>query len=356
MNEAVPRYRLIFVVALALAITAAFLWMIAGFIAPLILAALFTFFLLPVKDWLSPRLGNRDALAGIVVTLLTLFAIIIPMLGLTGLLVAQAVSVSESVAPWVQQQVADSEGSVSRLLPDWLPGLGVIAPYEAQITSKLGEFAGLVGGYLINSLSRVTQGTLLFFLGLFVMLYAVLYFLRSGPALVEDFLACIPMSRKDKTMLAEQCASVVRATVKGTFIIGIIQGGLAGAAFAAAGLQGAVFWAAVMAILSIVPGVGAALVWVPAVLYLLAVGQTWQGIALAAWCAVVVGTADNVLRPKLVGKDTKMPDLLILLSTLGGLSVFGIVGIVIGPVIASIFISVWGIYRSSFSEALGETE
>jgi predicted PurR-regulated permease PerM len=137
-------------------------------------------------------------------------------------------------------------------------------------------------------------------------------------------------------------------------VIGIIQGGLAGFALYLAGIQGAVFWGAIMAVLSIIPGVGAALIWVPAVIYLLVTGQVWQGVALAVWCAVVVGTADNVLRPRMVGKDAQMPDLLVLLSTLGGLAWFGIVGIILGPMLATVFIAVWSIYREAFAEQLDQ--
>jgi predicted PurR-regulated permease PerM len=160
------------------------------------------------------------------------------------------------------------------------------------------------------------------------------------------------MSSDGKTLLAERVLSVIRATVKGTFVIGLLQGGLAGLAFFVAGIQGAVFWGAVMAVLSVIPGVGAALVWVPAVIYLFATDQLVAAIALAVWCAVVVGTADNVLRPRLVGKDTQMPDLLVLLSTLGGLSLFGIVGIILGPMIATLFVAVWSLYRTSFAAEL----
>jgi len=153
----------------------------------------------------------------------------------------------------------------------------------------------------------------------------------------------------------EKFLSVSRATLKGTLIIGILQGGLAGGAFAVVGLDGAAFWGTIMVVLSIVPGIGTALVWFPAVIYLFAVGQTAAAIGLFVWCAAVVGTVDNVLRPWLVGKDTKMPDLLILLGTLGGLVVFGAKGIVIGPIVAALFITVWDLYAVAFKDYLPES-
>jgi predicted PurR-regulated permease PerM len=341
-------------ITLVVAITAALLWMIAGFVEALFLAALLALFLQPVQDWLGERFGGRTALAASLAVLLAIVVVLLPLLGLLGLLAAEAAVLSETVRPWVDQQLADSEGLISRVLPDWLPARDALAPYEAQITAKLGDVTSAAGSYLVSGLSRITQGTVQFFISLFVMLYALFYFLRSGSSLADSMLGCVPIAPENKKLLVERVVSVIRATVKGTFVIGIIQGGLAGFALYLAGIQGAVFWGAIMAVLSIIPGVGAALIWVPAVIYLLVTGQVWQGVALAVWCAVVVGTADNVLRPRMVGKDAQMPDLLVLLSTLGGLAWFGIVGIILGPMLATVFIAVWSIYREAFAEQLDQ--
>lgn len=353
--SAIPqsRFQQFFLLVLVLAVSASFVWMIAGFLEALFLAALFAVFLLPVQRRLAERLGGREVLAALLALFAAIVIIVIPMLGLLGLLAGEAAALTESVTPWVQRQLAEPDGLTSRALPDWVPARDALAPYEAQIMAKLGEIAGSVSGFLVNGLSRVTQGTMQFFLSLFVMLYALFYFLRSGSGLSESVLACIPMSARDKTLLVERIQSVIRATVRGTFVIGIVQGGLAGLALFAVGIEGAVFWGAVMAVLSIIPGVGTAIIWIPATIYLLATGQFWQGVALAAWCAVVVGTVDNFLRPRLVGKDTQMPDLLVLLSTLGGLSLFGIAGIILGPMLATVFVAVWGLYRESFAAQLG---
>jgi predicted PurR-regulated permease PerM len=140
--------------------------------------------------------------------------------------------------------------------------------------------------------------------------------------------------------------------VKGTLVIGIIQGALAGFAFWVAGIDGSAFWGTIMAILSIVPGIGAALIWVPAVIYLMVTGQLLAGMLLFAWCAAVVGTIDNILRPILVGKDAKMPDLLILVGTLGGLFLFGPIGFIVGPIVCGLFLTVWDIYGATFKDVL----
>ena len=122
--------------------------------------------------------------------------------------------------------------------------------------------------------------------------------------------------------------------------------------FWVAGIDGAAFWGTIMAILSIVPGIGAALIWVPAVIYLIVTGQLLTGLLLFAWCAAVVGTIDNILRPILVGKDAKMPDLLILIGTLGGLFLFGPIGFIVGPIVCGLFLTVWDIYGATFKDVL----
>jgi predicted PurR-regulated permease PerM len=142
--------------------------------------------------------------------------------------------------------------------------------------------------------------------------------------------------------------------IKGTFVIGILQGGLAGIAFAFAGIDNAVFWGTVMAVLSVIPSIGSALVWIPAVIILIMQGNVAGGVGLLAFCGLIVGSLDNVLRPILVGKDTKMHELMIFFGTLGGILMFGIPGILIGPLIASLFITIWELYGLAFSDYLPE--
>jgi predicted PurR-regulated permease PerM len=271
-----------------------------------------------------------------------------------GIVAAEAVSISQSVSPWVRDHLSEP-GEISRLL-ERVPYAGQIQEqvqgYSSQIIEKLGELAGRLSSFLVNSLSAATKGTVGFLFQLFVMIYAMFFFLVGGRAALDKAMVYVPLPDRDKDVLLDKFVSVARATIKGTFVVGLVQGGLAGLGFAVAGIEGSAFWGTIMVVLSIIPGIGTALIWVPAVIYLFAVGQTASAIALAVWCALVVGTVDNFLRPKLVGADTKMPDLLILLSTFGGLSMFGAVGLVLGPIIASLFIAVWQIYGEAFGELL----
>jgi predicted PurR-regulated permease PerM len=186
------------------------------------------------------------------------------------------------------------------------------------------------------------------------MLYATFFFLLDGRETLRKILYYLPLPQEDESRLVARFVSVARATIKGTFVVGIAQGTLGGLGFWVAGINGAALWATVMAVFSILPGIGTAIVWVPAVVYLFAVGKTLTAILLGAWCVIVVGTIDNFLRPWLVGKDTKMSDLLVLLSTLGGIVMFGAVGVIIGPIIAALFVTVWEIYGEVFRDVLPE--
>ena len=178
------------------------------------------------------------------------------------------------------------------------------------------------------------------------------FFFRDGDKILQRIFYLLPLSDDDEDLMLQRFSSITRATVKGTMVIGILQGALAGLGFWVAGLDGAAFWGTVMMVLSVVPGIGAALVWVPAVIYLFVTGQALAGTLLLIWCAAVVGTIDNILRPILVGKDAKMPDLLILIGTLGGLYLFGPIGFIAGPIVCGLFMTVWDIYGATFRDIL----
>lgn len=344
------RFRNAFLLLLVVSISAAFLATIRSFLMALLLAALFTGLTRPLYLKLVGWMRGRRSAASAATLLLVLFLIVVPLLGLMGIVAAQAVQVSETVSPWLTEHVADESGRAELLqrleIPDW------IEPYQSQILSKAGELASRAGGFVVSALAEATRGTASFLFQLVVMLYAMFFFLRDGHVVLEQILHYSPLATEDEDRLVERFVSVTRATIKGTFVIGILQGALAGIAFAVVGIDSAVFWGTIMAVLSIIPGVGTALVWVPAAVYLFATGQTLAAAGLTAWCVLAVGTVDNFLRPTLVGKDTQMPDLLIFLSTLGGIVVFGAVGILVGPLVAALFLTVWDLYGAHFAHVL----
>lgn len=343
----------VFLVLLAIAISLVFLLMVRGFLMAVLLAGIFSGMAHPLYRYFLKLFKGRTALASAVSIFLVLLVIVIPLTAFLGVAASQAVDVSQAVTPWIEQQLSQPD-ALDALL-NRIPFFDRLQPYQDQITAKMGELAGSLGTFLVNSVAAATRGTVSFLLQLFIMLYAMFFFLIDGKSILDKILYYMPLSPKEEDRMVEKFVSVARATLKGTLVIGIIQGGLAGIALFLAGIGGAAFWGTVMVVLSIIPGIGTALVWVPAVIYLIAGGHYGAGIALAIWCGVVVGTVDNVLRPRLVGKDTKMSDLLILLSTLGGIFLFGAVGFIIGPIVAALFITVWDIYGITFKEFLPPT-
>ena len=348
------RFRRGFLLLLVIAISAIFFVMIRQFLMSLFMAAIFSGLAFPLYKQILKGV-KRPAFASALTVLVLLLVIVGPLSTLLGIVTNQALEVSQVVGPWVQEQLQNPDDLPS-LLPEWVPFIDKLEPYKAEIIQRLGEGAGKLGSFLFKSLRAATRGTVAFFFYLFILLYAMFFFLKDGRGLLDKILFYTPLPLEDKERMLDRFVSVTRATLKGTILIGLLQGTLAGIAFAVAGIKGAAFWGTIMAVLSIIPGIGSALVWVPAVIYLLVKGSVVAGIALAIWCGAVVGSVDNVLRPRLVGQDTKMPDLLILVSTLGGIFFFGAVGFIIGPIVAALFITVWDIYGSAFREVLDERD
>ena len=314
MNESHPSgrsFRNAFVLLLVAAISLLALAIAWPFLKPLLLGAMLAGLSHPLYRWLTRCFRGRRSLASFTTLLILVVLAVGPLGAFGGLVISQAIEVSEKAIPWAREHFGSSSGFEAR---DWLvtrfPVLEPYVPNQEAIVDNLGLAAKSAGGFLVAAASRVTAGTAAFLLDAFVMLYAMFFFLRDGKAILERIFYYVPLQHADEVKMVERFTSVTRATIKGTVIIGIVQGTLAGLALWAGGIDGAAFWGTIMVILSVIPGVGSALVWVPAVIYLFATGKILAATLVAVWCAAVVGTIDNVLRPKLVGKDAKMPDLL----------------------------------------------
>ncbi len=335
---------------LVFAISILFLFMIRNFIMPIFMAGLFAALVHPVYTWLTARLNGRENLAsGITVTAIVLL-IIIPLSALITIVVSQAITVGQSVSPWIHSFM-NKPSIISTYLHN-LPFYDQILPYRDFIIQKAGQLVGTVSSFLIDSLSSVTSLTITALLNTLIMLYVMFYFLTMGNTLLNKILYYLPLEDRDEQLLLNRFTTVAGATIKSTFIIGMLQGFLCGLGFYLAGIKGPVFWGTVMAVMSIVPAVGTAIIWGPA-LVILALQGDWKGISiLVVSCALVAGNLDNLLRPRLVGRDTQMHDLFVLFGTLGGISMFGIKGIIVGPIIAALFITVWELYGNSFHKYL----
>ncbi|HEY0368821.1 MAG TPA: AI-2E family transporter [Chthoniobacterales bacterium] len=346
-------FRTAFVLLLVVAVSALFFAVTWPFLKPLLLGALLAGLFHPLYRWLARIFRGRTGLAA-AITLLILFVIVIgPLSAFATLVVSQAVNISQQALPWLQAHF--SAGSTFNA-HDWLvqrfPLLAPYVPEQAKILETVGNAAQSAGGFLVGLASRVPAGTAGFIIDVFVTCYAMVYFLRDGHRVLAKIFYYTPLNNEDESRVLQLMRSITRATIKGTIVIGAIQGALGGIAFFFCGLEGAAFWGTMMAILSVVPGIGSAIVWVPAVIYLFVTGQGFKAVMLLLWCSVVVGTVDNLLRPMLVGKDTQMPDLLILVGTLGGLFLFGPIGFIVGPIVCGLFLTVWEIYGTTFRDVL----
>lgn len=321
--------------------------MIQRFLLTVLLAAVFAGLAYPLYGWLLDRMGRR--LAATTTLVLLLAGVGLPVAGFLTLVATEAVQISQGVTAWLQEEgrMAQIHERLGRI-----PFADRFLPEADQIVERVQEAAGRAGSFLMGTLAAATRGTLNFFLQILVLFYALFYFLVDGPQILRSILRYIPLEPAQKDELLERFVSVTRATLRGSLLIGLIQGGVAGLAFWVAGIPGPAFWGTVMVVLSIIPAVGAGLIWIPAVIYLFMAGQVVAGVGLLAWCAIVVGAIDNFLRPRLIGRDARMSDLLILLSTLGGIVLFGAVGFIVGPIVAALFVTVWHMYGDVFQDWL----
>lgn len=313
-----------------------------SFLTALLMAGIVAEISGPINRFLKGKLWNNKILAASGTLLVLLLAIIIPLIVIAGLAANQAANMTSGAVDLYENLASQPNPFV---LPDWLPYEDNIEEIWPIVVTKIQDLVLSAAGFLASALAALTKGTAWFFLNLFIFLYAMYFFLQMDRPIISQVLSFTTLSPELQESLEERIISVSRATLKGTVLIGIIQGGLGGLGFWAAGIQAPMFWAVVMAVASVIPAVGAAAVVFGGAIYLGLEGETGKAITLALWAMLVVGTIDNILRPILVGRDAQMHDILILIGTLGGLSVFGAVGLVLGPVLAGLFTTVWTAVR-----------
>ncbi len=332
-------------------LSAAFLFILWPFLGAVLWAVAIAIVFEPVHARVREQTGQRATLASLLTLALIVMIVILPLI-LVGASVVQEAAVAVQKVRAGEVNFGQYIQSVIAALPEWaralLDRLGLVnaAALQQQLTALL---AGS-GQFITTHLLGLGQNTLDFVVALFVMLYLLFFLLRDGRLLSERIARTLPLREDHAQRLLGQFVTVVRATVKGNIVIAVVQGALGGMAFAVLGLPGALLWGTLMALLSLLPAVGAALVWGPVAAYLLFTGQLWPAVGLTLWGVLAIGLVDNVLRPILVGRDTRMPDYLVLVTTLGGIAVFGINGFVIGPVIAAMFLVAWNLFAAARHE------
>ncbi|MBK4771512.1 MULTISPECIES: AI-2E family transporter [Pantoea] len=332
-----------FIVILAI-VTIAFFDVLAPYFSAILWAAILAVIFAPLKSLLRRKMGDRNGLASFVTLLIICLIVFTPLAIITSSLVVEINTVYTKLQT-NSAQFPTVFASLLQHLPEWAQTW--LADHDlnnaAQIQQKLSSFALKGGQYMAGSVFLIGKGTFTFTVGFGVMLYLLFFLLKDGAWLVGLILEALPLSTYVKHHLLMKFAAVSRATVKGTVVVAVVQGVLGGFAFWITDIDGSLLWGALMAFLSLIPAVGSAIVWVPAAIFFFATGALWKGLFLVGFFVIVVGLVDNILRPLLVGKDTKMPDYLILIATLGGMEVYGINGFVIGPLIAALFIACWNL-------------
>lgn len=343
-----------FFLVLLLLVTVAFIGLIREFFFSLFWAAVLTILFRPVYHRCSAALGHRASLSALATLVLIVVIVILPLF-FVGLAVTH-----EAVALYdrIESGAIDLQQPL-RLIERTLP---VVSSYLTQfgidvqkLEQGVSNAAVVTSQFLASQALNVGQNTLRFSVLFVLMLYLLFFFLRDGAALVEAFIRTLPLGEERERRLFAKFAEVARATMKGTFVVGLVQGTLGGLLFWGLGIDAPVFWGVLMMLLSFLPALGAGIIWLPAAIVLFATGEIVRGIILLGAGVLVIGLVDNFLRPLLVGRDTLMPDYLILLSTLGGLGLFGVSGFVIGPIIAALFLVVWEIFAQEYgSDAPGK--
>lgn len=313
--------------------------MVDVFLIPLIMAGIITELLRKLNARITSAFGGRKAAGSGVTVVLLVLAILSPLIGIGYLAATQAASIAGNVEAFAAEL---SEQDLSDLdLPADIPYRDQLSDTIASLVEKTDEIVQAIAAYAASLLSGVASGAAQFFLGMFVFLYALFFFLQLRMPVLLQWLRYSGLPVRLQDSIFDRIVSISRATLKGTLTIGVIQGTLGGLSFWVAGIDGAVFWSVVMAILAVIPGLGAPFIIFCAAAYKAIEGDMVTAVGLAVWGGAVVGTIDNVLRPILVGRDANMHDIVILISSLGGLAVFGASGLVLGPVLAGVFITLW---------------
>jgi predicted PurR-regulated permease PerM len=333
---------------LIVAISIGFAWILLPFFGAILWAVVAAILFAPLVRRLSAIMPARRGLAAFGALMVIVLMVIVPAIILGSLLIQEAAGVYAQLRSG-QVDFGRYFEQMRGLLPGWADallvkfGLTDFATLREMVNAAIASRLQLIAAQALT----IGQGALSFLAALSVMLYLTFFLLRDGSGLAKRIEEAVPLHPDRRRALLDKFATVIRATVKGSLIVALIQGLIGGIVLWALGVHGAALWGTAMAFMSLLPAIGTGLIWAPIAAYLLATGAVWQGIVLILCGVLVIGMVDNLLRPILVGRDVKMPDYVVLISTLGGLQIFGINGFVIGPVIAALFMAVWTIAISS---------
>lgn len=350
MNDRRLHFRTFMV--LLIIVTLAFIWLLLPYYGAIFWGAILAISFMPLHRKLQSRFPRSPNLTALGTVLICLIIVILPLILLASSLLKEGIELYNRMEGG-QLNLGSYFNQVVNALPPGLHslldrfGLTDIFSIQEKLSSSMLQASRFLASHAVN----IGQNTFGFVVSLGIMLYLLFFLFRDGAQLMRKIISVVPLSNPHKQLLIRKFVAVVRATLKGNIVVAATQGALGGLIFWVLGIQSALLWGVVMAFLSLLPAVGAALIWLPVAIYYLVTGDILHGIILAAYGVLVIGLVDNVLRPVLVGKDTKMPDYVILISTLGGLTTFGLNGFVIGPLIAALFMAVWALLPSASQES-----
>lgn len=342
-----------FFVTFVVIVSIAMLWISLPFYGAVLWALVTSILFWPMYHGLLARMPHRRNSAALLTLLAVIGIVILPAVAIGSLLVDQAIT--------IYQSLQSQEINVGRILRDVQAGLP--APVEdaldrmgfgnmAAIEARLSSFFATALRAAVGQALSIGQGAFGFVVQLGAMLYLTYFFVRDGRDLTRKIGQRMPMKPELRANLFEKFTTVIKATIKGSLIVAVVQGLIGGIVFWSLGIQAALLWGVVMGFFSLLPAIGTGIIWVPVAIYLFATGSIWQGVVLVACGILIIGMVDNVLRPILVGKDTRIPDWVVLITTLGGIAVMGINGFIVGPVIAALFIASWDIFAHSNEEEI----
>ncbi|MCX8997505.1 AI-2E family transporter [Rhizobiaceae bacterium BDR2-2] len=339
-----PQFQKASFVTVVVLVSIAFIALVLPFYGAILWAVVLAILFNSLQRRLERSFGGRKSLAAAVCTILCIFIVVIPVSLLLASLAREATNLYTRLSNREFDPaaiLAQVRASLPTFVLDALARLNLAEFSEIQ--ARLTAFIGQVTQAIATRALAIGQNTAQLLINLGVLIYLLFFLFRDGPRLVGAIRRSSPLNLRQTDYLFGQFAAVVKATVKGNVIIAAIQGTIGGVTFWLLGIEAALLWGVVMAMLSLLPAVGAFLVWAPVAIYFLLSGSYLKGILLFAVGVFVISLIDNLLRPPLVGKSTRLPDYLVLVSTLGGLALIGMNGFVIGPLVAALFLAVWSL-------------
>jgi predicted PurR-regulated permease PerM len=319
-----------------LALSGYMVWLIAEpFLSALALAAIIVTICQPLHDWISKFFPKRKSLNAFVTTILALLLVVLPVVVVSSLVANEVINVYQSLSSGSEITLGDTVGRLEAVIQTVVPG------FELSLNQQLEQ----VAQWFTGNITQIFAGTISTIFIFIISLIGSFYFFRDGREFLQMLIKVSPLPDEEDTIIFQRMSQAVRSVATGSLLVALIQGFLVGVGFLIVGIPNVILFGSVTAVLAIIPGVGTGLVTFPAVFFLLYNGQIIGGIFLAIWAAFIVGTIDNILGPYLMSRGNSMHPFIILISVLGGISLFGPIGFIVGPVITTLFLVLLEIYN-----------